>query len=328
MERKKDIYDKLPSTFIVRVSRFPRNALKDLVGVVEEIGVEGEKGFANEGEPRMSIQVERSPYVLGYSNEEHRRLMLQSRFIGELTETVLARAGLAEGMNVIDIGCGAGDVSILAAAFVGPRGSVLGVDRSADSVTLARQRVECAGLKNIRFEVDTLEDLKQSGPFDALIGRLILMYMPDPAAILRKMAKSVRPGGLVIFQEMEIAAGRAIPEQPLYDLCSQWIRTAFQSAGVETEMGSRLYTIFTQAGLPEPRMISGARVEGGPQSEFYEWLAETVRSLLPFIEKAGVATKEEIDIDTLADRLREDVVAGGGVIYSPLYVGAWARKPA
>lgn len=141
--------------------------------------------------------------------------MLQSRFIGELTETVLARAGLAAGMNVFDVGCGTGDVSVLAATFVGPSGNVLGIDQSVESITLARHRVENAGLSNISFEVDTLEDQKLTGPFDALIGRLILMYLPDPAAILRKLVKLVRPGGLVIFQEMEMATGRAVPEIPL-----------------------------------------------------------------------------------------------------------------
>jgi ubiquinone/menaquinone biosynthesis C-methylase UbiE len=272
----------------------------------------------------------RTSYVLGHSNEEHRRLRLQSQFIGELTETVFARAGLAEGMNVLDVGCGAGDVSILAADFVGPSGSILGVDQSADSITLARQRVESVGFSNIKFEVNTLEDLKQSGPetrqFDALIGRLILLYTPNPAANLQKMATLVRPGGLIIFQEMDMTTGRAVPEIPLYDLCGHWICTAFQRAGVETEMGSRLYSIFKAAGLHEPQMISGARVQGGAQSDIYEWLAGTVRSLLPMIEKMGVAAKDEVAVETLADRLREDVVAGGGVIHSPVFVGAWARK--
>jgi ubiquinone/menaquinone biosynthesis C-methylase UbiE len=274
----------------------------------------------------MMNNEERASYVLGHSTEEHRRLMLQSRFIGELTETVLWRAGLAEGMNVLDVGCGVGDVSMLAAAFVGPGGSVLGVDRSAESITIARQRVKDAGLGNIKFKVDDLEELKPNRKFDALVGRLILMFMPEPAAILRNMAELVRPGGLIIFQEMEMSTGRAVPEIPLYDQCGRWIRTAFRYAGVETEMGSRLYAVYKQAGLPDPRMISGARVEGGPQADFYEWLAETVRTLLPMIVQTGVATKEEIDIDTLAERLREDVVGGRGIVYSPVYVGAWTRK--
>ena len=42
--------------------------------------------------------------------------------------------------------------------------------------------------------------------------------------------------------------------------------------------------------------------------------------------KLGIATEEEVDIDTLAQRLRDDVVASGGVIKTPELVGAWTRK--
>lgn len=273
----------------------------------------------------MTEEVQRS-YVLGHGSEEHRRLMLQSRFVGELTEFVFARAGLAQGMSVLDVGCGAGDVSFLAAAFVGPSGRVLGVDQSPESVALASERAKAAGLDNVRFEVGVLDNLPQSGPFDALVGRLILLYLKDPAAVLKNLAARVRPGGLVIFQEMEMATARSAPNVPLFAQCGGWIVEAFKRAGVETSMGSRLYSIFKQAGLPEPQMISGGRVEGSPQSEIYEWLAQTVRSLLPMIEKTGVATKDEVGIDTLADRLRAEVAAQGAVVHAPIFVGAWVRK--
>ena len=268
----------------------------------------------------------RTPYVLGHGSDEHRRLMLQSRFVGDLTETVFMRAGLAPGMSVLDIGCGAGDVSFLAAAFVGPTGKVLGIDQSPESVALATERAKSAGLTNVRFEVGVLENLQQSGPFDALVGRLILLYLKDPAAILKKLAELVRPGGLIIFQEMEMATARSVPDVPLWASCGKWIVEAFKRAGVETMMGSRLYSIYKQAGLGEPQMLVGGRVEGSPQSEIYEWLAQTVRSLLPMIEKTGVATKDEVGIDTLADRLRKEVADKGAVVHSPLFVGAWARK--
>jgi ubiquinone/menaquinone biosynthesis C-methylase UbiE len=266
------------------------------------------------------------PYVLGHGSDEHRRLILQSRFVGELTEHVFMRAGLAQGMSVLDIGCGAGDVSFLAAAFVGPTGNVLGVDQSPDSVVLARERAKAAGLSNVRFEVGVLENLQQSGSFDALVGRLILLYLKDPAAVLKKLADLVRPGGLIIFQEMEMATAHSVPDVPLFARCGGWIVEAFKRAGVETSMGSRLYPIYKQAGLPEPQMISGGRVEGSAQSQIYEWLAETVRSLLPMIEKTGVATKDEVAIDTLADRLRAEVADKGAVAHSPIFVGAWTRK--
>ncbi len=137
----------------------------------------------------------RREYVLGHGSEEHRRLMLQSRFIGELTEIVFERAGLASGMHVLDIGCGAGDVSLLAAAFVGPGGSVLGIDQSPESVALASERAKAAGLENVRFEVGLLEDFRTGGPFDALVGRLVLLYLKEPAAVLRELAERVRPAG-------------------------------------------------------------------------------------------------------------------------------------
>jgi len=268
----------------------------------------------------------RTPYVLGHGSDEHRRLMLQSRFVGDLTETVFMRAGLAPGMSVLDIGCGAGDVSFLAAAFVGPTGKVLGIDQSPDSVALASERAKSAGLTNVRFEVGVLENLQQAGPFDALVGRLILLYLQDTAATLKKLAELVRPGGLIIFQEMEMATARSVPDIPLWSSCGKWIVEAFKRAGVETAMGSRLYSIYKQARLGEPQMLVGGRVEGSPHSEIYEWLAQTVRSLLPMIEKTGVATRDEIGIDTLADRLRTEVTTNEAVVHSPTFVGAWARR--
>jgi ubiquinone/menaquinone biosynthesis C-methylase UbiE len=269
----------------------------------------------------------RREYVLGHGSEEHRRLILQSRFIGELTEIVFARAGLAPGMRVLDVGCGAGDVSLLAAAFVGTSGSVLGIDQSPESVARASERAKSAGLDNVRFESAPLETFRQGGPFDALVGRLVLLYLKEPAAVLRQLAELVRPGGVVVFHEMEMTTARAVPEVPLFAQCGRWIVEAFTRAGVETSMGSRLYSTFRQAGLPAPEMLSGGRVEGGADSAIFEWVAGTVRSLLPMIEKTGVATKDEVGIETLAERLRAAVVEKKAVVHAPLLVGAWARKP-
>ena len=60
-------------------------------------------------------------YPLGYSEVEARRLEQQAALYKELTEDVLRRAGLCAGMRVLDVGCGVGDVSLLAAELVGER---------------------------------------------------------------------------------------------------------------------------------------------------------------------------------------------------------------
>ena len=142
------------------------------------------------------------PYVLGDSEGELRRLVDQSHFIGELTEQVLLRAGIEQGMSVLDCGCGAGDVSFLVARLVGPSGRIVGIDRSIAGIELARQRAAEAGLANVTFEVAELAEFLLSEPVDVLVGRLILMYQPEPEVILSQLAKHVRPGGLIVFQEV------------------------------------------------------------------------------------------------------------------------------
>ena len=69
-------------------------------------------------------------YVCGHAPRELDRLALQSRIYEAVTRRLLVRAGVDAGHHVVDLGCGAGDVSLLAAAAVGAGGSVTGVDRS------------------------------------------------------------------------------------------------------------------------------------------------------------------------------------------------------
>lgn len=140
-------------------------------------------------------------YTLGYSEGEFERLKLQSAFVGDLTEDVLRRAGLKKGAHVLDLGCGVGDVSLLAGNLVGPSGSVLGVDRSQDArKTAERRAVEEGQSRWVRFTSADLAAFVPEREFDAIIGRLILMYLPDPAATLRHLVGSLRPGGIVAFQ--------------------------------------------------------------------------------------------------------------------------------
>jgi ubiquinone/menaquinone biosynthesis C-methylase UbiE len=268
-----------------------------------------------------------APYALGDGEAERRRLMLQSRFIGELTREVFSRAGLAPGMRVLDVGCGVGDVSLLAREFVGAAGSVLGVDRSRNSLELARTRAREEGFANLEFIEATLEALPARGPFDALVGRLILLYLPDPTQVLRRLLELVRPGGLVVFHEMDMPTGRSVPVCPLYSRVGEWLTTIFERAGVDVLMGSHLYTTFRGAGLPEPQLWASHCLAGGEQSELYEWLVETLRSLMPLAEKLRIMSPQDLQLDSLAARLRAEVAAVGGVIHAPIYVGAWARRP-
>jgi len=93
-------------------------------------------------------------------------------------------------------------------------------------------------------------------------------------------------------------------------------------------MGLKLARVFQEAGLPRPQMIQGARVESGPDSEAYDVVAQLTRTLLPLMERTGIATAAEVEIDLLADRMRAESVALNAVWVSPAFIGAWARKEA
>jgi SAM-dependent methyltransferase len=161
--------------------------------------------------------------------------------------------------------------------------------------------------------------------FDAVIGRLILMYLPDPAAVLRRLRGCVRPGGILAFHEMAVPLARSVPEGELYRRCIQWIIDLYARAGFGFDMGGKLFAAFAGAGLPVQQMILGGRMEGGPDSVVYEYLADTLRSLLPMMERLGIATAAEVDIDTLAARLRQEAVEHNASVMPPPMIGAWTR---
>lgn len=92
-------------------------------------------------------------------------------------------------------------------------------------------------------------------------------------------------------------------------------------------MGSNLYATFVAADLPAPQLMMGTPVEGGPQALFYDYLAGLLRSLLPQIENLGLATAAEIDVDTVAERLRKEADERTACLMGPPLVGAWSHTP-
>ena len=266
-------------------------------------------------------------YALGYSEDEARRLASQAAFLEDLTADVLRRAGIGSGMEVLDLGCGVGDVSVLAARMVGECGAVLGIDRAASSVEMARRRAAALGARNVRFETAELDAFDSAEMFDAVIGRFVLLYQPDPIAILRRFRNFLKPNGIIAFQEKDIETVSQVPTSETFRRVRSWILGGFKAAATELNMGSKLPPAFLNAGLPRPTMIAVSRVESGPNSPIYAILAQTVQSLLPLLECTGAATVEEVAIDTLADRLLQDAVANESVTFSPRLVGAWSRLP-
>jgi len=266
------------------------------------------------------------PYVLGHSDREIERLKAQARLVDPMTERFFRDAGLEPSMRVLDIGSGAGDVAFVAAKIVGASGEVVGVDRAASAVAIARDRAVEKAMTNVTFKEGDPGDMVFEQPFDAVIGRYVLQFQKDPAAMLRKLAAHLRPGGLVVFQEIDWGGLGSSPAVPTFERCAEWGRKALGKHGTESRMGTRLHAAFVSAGLPPPTMRLEAQIGGVPA--IVPWLnrfKELIATLLPEIERHGIATAEEIDIDTLGQRMADEARALSSVVISHYQICAWTR---
>ena len=131
-----------------------------------------------------------SSYALGHSEQELERLAHQAQVFAPFTRQLFEQAGIGPGMRILDVGSGAGDVSFLAAELGGPGGEVVGVDREVAAVEWAVARAQDQRMSDVKvFEGDpAVMDFDQQ--FDAVVGRLVLMYYPDPVDTIRKLACS------------------------------------------------------------------------------------------------------------------------------------------
>lgn len=266
-------------------------------------------------------------YVLGHTSEEHARLERQGALFEQPTEEILKRAGLREGMRVLDLGSGVGDVSLIAARLVGPTGSVLGVDTSEEALEHAARRAAAAGYGWVRFSNADVNDLNSDAKYDAIIGRFILLHLADPAGMLRKVSTHLADDGVIVFAEMDISSAAAVPELELFSQCMHWMVDLYRRVGVEPDMGSKLYATFRAAGFT-PEMTGSCRVEAGPDMTVPEYLADGIRSMAPSLEQMGIAPSEDLKLETLGDRLRTASLAGDHCFIFPRFIGAWARRPA
>jgi SAM-dependent methyltransferase len=265
-------------------------------------------------------------YVLGHSSAELRRLQAQAHMLAGPTGAFLTLAGITPGMRVLDLGSGAGDVAFLLAGRVGPDGSVVGVERSKTAVEFARERARQERIANATFVTGDVSTFDPGGPFDAVVERLVLLHVDDPVAVVRRCAGLLRPGGVLLAMEYEMEALASLPPHPLVTRLNRWITGAFRHVGQDPILGARLQDILTDAGLTAPIALGLQTYFRHDDDRGPRLGAETVRTLAPVIVAAGLATEEEIGIDTLEQRLADALASVEGILRIPTLVGAWGRR--
>jgi SAM-dependent methyltransferase len=270
----------------------------------------------------MALLTNTNEYALGSDAAEQERLIRQAAWLSAHTERFFRTAGVGTGQRLLDLGSGVGDVSLIAAHLVGPTGEVVGAERDPRAIARATARATELRLGHVHFTQTDIADLPIERPFDAVVGRYILMFLRDPVAVLRSVSRVVRPGGIIAFQEpCWTSFLQACEILPLWRAGATLMVETFHRTGTNTRMGADLTATFVAAGLPRPEVRTDTLV--GAE----RWMPDVIQTLAPQMRALKLALDSLGNLGTLYDRLLEE--AGSHHVSPPLpaILGAWTRKP-
>ncbi len=262
---------------------------------------------------------------MGHDDRERRRLALQASILRPFTEDLFRRAGITTGMHVLDVGCGVGDVSLLAARLTGRTGSVTSIDIDSAALQTLRDRAAAEGIRTIRSLEADIHSFDPGHTFDAVVGRHILIHTKDPLSALTACRELLNPRGIAAFQEYDFQQSVAsCPSLPVRDAVFA-VFNAFFSQAVKASIGSRLFTLFMEAGFEHPDCRGEFPVDGGVESPYHEVIVESLRSILPHAKAMNIAGAADIDMDTLENRLREEARSGAASPF-PVMFSCFSRR--
>jgi ubiquinone/menaquinone biosynthesis C-methylase UbiE len=230
-------------------------------------------------------------------------------------------------MRVLDIGCGMGDVTMLAAGFVGPAGSVVSIDLDQVSIDTAQRRTSAAGLDNVTFHRADISTLTDQKLFDAIVGRLVLEFLPDTTAIVGRLCGLLKLGGIIALQEPTWKIWLTYTSHlPLRTAVTSLIRDTFVAGGVNTEMELPIYQGFKASNLTSPQMRIDLPIGDSP--EFRILLHDLLLTIWPRAETFRLPLDTLGDPTTLASRLDDELNAKKSFAAFVGLVSAFARKRA
>ena len=261
-------------------------------------------------------------YVIRGGAQGRERLRLLSTVMGAHSRALLEAAGVRRGDRCVDIGCGGGDVAFELAEIVGADGSVLGVDLDETKLDLARAEAAQRGQANITFEAGNVLEWTPDGDFDVAYARFLLAHLPAPGDLLRKLRRHIRPGGLMVIEDVDFRGHFAEPPCPALDRYVSLYSDSLRRRGGDPDIGPRLPALLRDAGFQDVqvRMHQPIAMTGGIKSltgMTFAFVADALRADgVPESELAAIGRQ-------LTDFLDDPRTVHGG----PRVIQCWGCAP-
>jgi SAM-dependent methyltransferase len=265
---------------------------------------------------------EDASYVIQSGAAAHDRLELIARLFWPTTEAFLERTGALDVARLVDVGCGIGDVT----CRVADSGTdALGIDANAEVVDLATERSASLGTA-ATFRVDGLAELGTGDLVDAdvVYARCVLTHQSDPAAGLAAMVAATRPGGLVLVEDVEVAAVWSSPPKEALRRHLDLYVAAAHGLGARPDFACEIAPTLAALGATDIHVDVLQPVLRTPQD--LRAHACTMEAIGPPILAQGLAKAEEVA--DLVAQLEDFAAQPGAVATLPRVVQVSARAPA
>lgn len=188
-------------------------------------------------------------YIIEGGTEGKSRLNILAEVLHSHTKSMLQQRGIADGMSVLDVGCGGGHVALLLANLVGDGGHITAIDVDTEVIALAEQDAKTAGVNNISFKAINTYDINYDDKFDAAYARFLLSHLKKPIDALLKMKQSVKTGGKIIVEDVQFSGHFCYPRRDAFDRYVNYYTQAANYKRADPEIGPKLVALFKEVGL-------------------------------------------------------------------------------